>query len=225
MALGAGSVTPWQMMRGYAVFANGGYRIEPYLVQEIRDDAGNVLARVDPPVAGETAERAIDERNAYLMDSIMKDVVRRGTATKAMVLKRSDLAGKTGTTNDYLDAWFCGYQPTLVTVAWIGFDKPRNLGSGETGGHAALPMWISYMRKALDGVPETFPKAPEGLIRVQPAGATTEEMIYKENLPDVPVDAPAEATPSTPADEAPTAAPPPAAAPAPAAPGLPPSTG
>ena len=225
MALGAGSVTPWQMMRGYAVFANGGYRIEPYLVQEIRDDAGNVLARVDPPVAGETAERAIDERNAYLMDSIMKDVVRRGTATKAMVLKRSDLAGKTGTTNDYLDAWFCGYQPTLVTVAWIGFDKPRNLGSGETGGHAALPMWINYMRKALDGVPETFPKAPEGLIRVQPAGATTEEMIYKENLPDVPVDAPAEATPSTPADEAPTAAPPPAAAPAPAAPGLPPSTG
>ena len=218
MALGAGSVTPWQMLRGYSVFANGGYRIEPYLVQEIRDDAGNVLARVDPPVAGETAERAIDERNAYLMDSIMKDVVRRGTATKAMVLKRNDLAGKTGTTNDYLDAWFCGYQPTLVTVAWIGFDKPRNLGSGETGGHAALPMWINYMRKALDGVPESFPKAPEGLIRVQPAGSTTEEMIYKENLPEVPVDAPAEATPSTPADEAP----PPAA---PAAPALPPSTG
>jgi penicillin-binding protein 1A len=176
---------PWQMMRGYAVFANGGYRIEPYLVQEIRDDAGNVLARVDPPVAGETAERAIDERNAYLMDSIMKDVVRRGTATKAMVLKRGDLAGKTGTTNEYLDAWFCGYQPTLVTVAWIGFDQPRKLGSGETGGHAALPMWINYMRKALDGVPETFPKAPEGLIRVQPAGAT-EEMIYKENLPGAP---------------------------------------
>jgi penicillin-binding protein 1A len=225
MALGAGSVTPWQMLRGYSVFANGGYRIEPYLVQEIRDDAGNVLARVDPPVAGETAERAIDERNAYLMDSIMKDVVRRGTATKAMVLKRNDLAGKTGTTNDYLDAWFCGYQPTLVTVAWIGFDKPRNLGSGETGGHAALPMWINYMRKALDGVPETFPKAPEGLIRVQPAGATTEEMIYKENLPDVPAEAPAEAKPSTPADEAPPPAPAPAAAPAPVAPGLPPSTG
>ena len=225
MALGAGSVTPWQMLRGYSVFANGGYRIEPYLVQEIRDDAGNVLARVDPPVAGETAERAIDERNAYLMDSIMKDVVRRGTATKAMVLKRSDLAGKTGTTNDYLDAWFCGYQPTLVTVAWIGFDKPRNLGSGETGGHAALPMWINYMRKALEGVPESFPKAPEGLIRVQPAGSTTEEMIYKENLPDVPAEAPAEAKPSTPADEAPPPAPAPAAAPAPVAPGLPPSTG
>lgn len=225
MALGAGSVTPWQMLRGYSVFANGGYRIEPYLVQEIRDDAGNVLARVDPPVAGETAERAIDERNAYLMDSIMKDVVRRGTATKAMVLKRNDLAGKTGTTNDYLDAWFCGYQPTLVTVAWIGFDKPRNLGSGETGGHAALPMWINYMRKALEGVPESFPKAPEGLIRIQPAGSATEEMIYKENLPDVPAEAPAEAKPSTPADEAPPPAPAPAAAPAPVAPGLPPSTG
>ena len=225
MALGAGSVTPWQMLRGYSVFANGGYRIEPYLVQEIRDDAGNVLARVDPPVAGETAERAIDERNAYLMDSIMKDVVRRGTATKAMVLKRNDLAGKTGTTNDYVDAWFCGYQPTLVTVAWIGFDKPRNLGSGETGGHAALPMWINYMRKALEGVPESFPKAPEGLIRIQPAGSATEEMIYKENLPDVPAEAPAEAKPSTPADEAPPPAPAPAAAPAPVAPGLPPSTG
>ena len=103
-------------------------------------------------------------------------------------------------------------------------DKPRNLGSGETGGHAALPMWINYMRKALEGVPESFPKAPEGLIRIQPAGATTEEMIYKENLPAVPVDAPVEATPSTPADEAPSAAP--AAAPETApAPALPPSTG
>ena len=140
-------------------------------------------------------------------------------------LKRNDLAGKTGTTNDYLDAWFCGYQPTLVTVAWIGFDKPRNLGSGETGGHAALPMWINYMRKALEGVPESFPKAPEGLIRIQPAGSATEEMIYKENLPDVPAEAPAEAKPSTPADEAPPPAPAPAAAPAPVAPGLPPSTG
>ena len=97
MALGAGSVTPWQMLRGYSVFANGGYRVEPYLVKEIRDEAGNVLARVDPPVAGETAERTIDERNAYLMDSMLKDVVRRGTAAKALVLKRGDLAGKTGT--------------------------------------------------------------------------------------------------------------------------------
>ncbi|NML26437.1 penicillin-binding protein 1A [Zoogloea dura] len=201
MALGAGSVTPWQMLRGYSVFANGGYRVEPYLVKEIRDEAGNVLARVDPPVAGETAERAIDERNAYLMDSVMKDVVRRGTATKALVLKRGDLAGKTGTTNEYVDAWFCGYQPTVAAVAWIGFDQPRKLGSGETGGAAALPMWINYMRKALEGVPETYPTPPGGLIRIQPAGGGNDEMIYQENLPAAPPEAPPEPA-SAPSEEA-----------------------
>ncbi|WP_374476414.1 penicillin-binding protein 1A [Zoogloea sp.] len=204
MALGAGSVTPWQMLRGYSVFANGGYRVEPFLVKEIRDEAGNVLARVDPPIAGETAERVIDERNAYLMDSIMKDVVRRGTATKALVLKRGDLAGKTGTTNEYVDAWFCGYQPTVAAVAWIGFDQPRKLGNGETGGAAALPMWINYMRKALDGVPETYPQAPKGLIRIQPAGSPNEEMIYQENLPAAPPEAPPEPA-GTPTEEAPAA--------------------
>ncbi len=204
MALGAGSVTPWQMLRGYAVFANGGYRVEPYLVKEMRDEAGNVLARVDPPIAGETAERAIDERNAYLMDSIMKDVVRRGTAAKALVLKRGDLAGKTGTTNEYVDAWFCGYQPTVVAVAWIGFDQPHKLGNGETGGTAALPMWINYMRKALDGVPETYPTAPAGLVRIKPSGSPAEEMIYQENLPTAPPEAPNEPS-SPPAEEAPAA--------------------
>lgn len=202
MALGAGSVTPWQMLRGYSVFANGGYRVEPYLVKEIQDETGKVLARVDPPVAGETAERTIDERNAYLMDSMLKDVVRRGTAAKALVLKRGDLAGKTGTTNEYVDAWFCGYQPTVVAVAWIGFDQPRKLGSGETGGAAALPMWINYMRKALDGTPESYPTPPDGLIRIQPEGSATEELIYKENLPAAPVEAPQEPT-SPPAEEAP----------------------
>ncbi|MBS0347776.1 MAG: penicillin-binding protein 1A [Proteobacteria bacterium] len=202
MALGAGSVTPWQMLRGYSAFANGGYRVEPYLVKEIQDETGKVLARVDPPVAGETAERAIDERNAYLMDSMLKDVVRRGTAAKALVLKRGDLAGKTGTTNEYVDAWFCGYQPTVVAVAWIGFDQPRKLGSGETGGTAALPMWINYMRKALDGVPESYPTPPDGLIRIQPEGSATEELIYKENLPAAPTETPQEPT-SPPAEEAP----------------------
>ena len=191
------------MLRAYAVFANGGYRVEPYLVKEIRDESGAILARVDPPVAGETAERAIDARNAYLMDSMMKDVVRRGTATRALTLKRGDLAGKTGTTNDYIDAWFCGYQPTVVAVSWIGFDQPRKLGSGETGGAAALPMWIGYMRRALEGVPESYPPAPDGLIRVQPGGGGTEELIYKENLPAVPTEAPVEAPHEGPADEAP----------------------
>ena len=152
----------------------------------------------------------------------MKDVVRRGTATKALALKRGDLAGKTGTTNEYVDAWFCGYQPTVVAVAWIGFDQPKKLGSGETGGAAALPMWITYMRKALDGVPETYPTAPPGLIRVQPTGATTEEMIYQENLPAVPPEVPNEPANTTPADETPAPAPtPPAAAAPPAAPAIP----
>lgn len=145
----------------------------------------------------------------------MKDVVRRGTAGKAMVLKRGDLAGKTGTTNEYVDAWFCGYQPTVVAVAWIGFDQPHKLGNGETGGTAALPMWINYMRKALDGVPESYPTAPAGLIRIQPAGSPAEEMIYQENLPTVPPEAPNQPT-SAPAEEA---------TPAPATPAIPPSTG
>ena len=156
----------------------------------------------------------IDPRNAFLMDSMLRDVTIYGTAARASAtLKRRDLAGKTGTTNEHVDAWFCGYQPTVVAVAWIGFDQPRKLGSGETGGAAALPMWINYMRKALDGVPETYPTAPAGLIRVQPTGSTTEEMIYKENLPAAPPDVPHEPANSPPADEAPA----PAAAPQPTA--------
>ena len=193
MALGAGSVTPWQQLAGYAVFANGGYRIQPYIVKQILDDKGNVLAEAQPATAGDESLRAIDPRNAYLMDSMMHDVVRRGTATRAMQLKRGDLAGKTGTTNDFIDAWFCGYQPTLVGIAWIGFDQPKKLGNGETGGSAALPIWIGYMEKALKSVPESFMAAPEGLVTIKiPAegavetGGTTTELIYKESLPPPP---------------------------------------
>jgi len=190
MALGAGSVTPWQQLAGYAVFANGGYRIQPYIVKQILDDKGNVLAEAQPVAAGDESLRVIDPRNAFLMDSMMHDVVRRGTATRALQLKRGDLAGKTGTTNDFVDAWFCGYQPTLVGVAWIGFDQPKKLGNGETGGSAALPIWIGYMDKALKNVPETFMPTPPGLITVTiPAGGAGEaigkgsELIYKESLP------------------------------------------
>ncbi|MBK6631224.1 MAG: penicillin-binding protein 1A [Betaproteobacteria bacterium] len=193
MALGAGSVTPWQQLAGYAVFANGGYRIQPYIVKQILDDKGNVLAEAQPATAGDESLRAIDPRNAYLMDSMMHDVVRRGTATRAMQLKRGDLAGKTGTTNDFIDAWFCGYQPTLVGIAWIGFDQPKKLGNGETGGSAALPIWIGYMEKALKSVPESFMAAPEGLVTIKiPAegavetGGTATELIYKESLPPPP---------------------------------------
>jgi penicillin-binding protein 1A len=193
MALGAGAVTPWQQLAAYSIFANGGYRITPYIVRQIVDDKGTVLAAMQPALAGDEALRAIDARNAWLMDSMMHDVVRRGTATRAAaVLKRSDLAGKTGTTNDYIDAWFCGYQPTVVGVAWIGFDQPRRMGNGETGGAAALPIWIGFMEHALKGVPESWQETPEGLVTIvahDPSGKTTRELIYKEHLPAPPVDA------------------------------------
>ncbi len=187
LALGAGSVTPWQQLGGYAVFANGGYRIEPYIVRQILDEKGTVLAATQPSIAGDEALRVIDARNAWLMDSMMHDVVRRGTATRAAaVLKRRDLAGKTGTTNDYIDAWFCGYQPTVVGVAWIGFDQPRRMGNGETGGTAALPIWIGFMEQALKGVPESWMEAPSGLVSITangPDGKAVNEFVYKEHLP------------------------------------------
>jgi penicillin-binding protein 1A len=193
MALGAGSVTPWQQLTGYAVFANGGYKVEPYIVKQILDDRGNVLAAAQPSVAGDESLRAIDGRNAWLMDSMMHDVVRRGTATKAaQALKRSDLAGKTGTTNDYVDAWFCGYQPTVVGIAWIGFDQPKRLGNGETGGAAALPIWIGYMEKALAGIPESYMDQPEGLTQItahDPGGkGAGKEFVYRETIPEPPAE-------------------------------------
>ena len=186
LALGAGAVTPWQQLAAYSVFANGGYQITPYLVRQIIDDQGRVLAETTPVIAGDETLRVIDQRNAWLMDSMMHDVVRRGTATKALVLKRSDLAGKTGTTNDYIDAWFCGYQPSLVGIAWIGFDQPKRLGDGETGGSAALPIWIGFMEKALAGIPESFQDTPAGLTQISvadPSGKQLRDFIYSEQLP------------------------------------------
>ncbi|MDD2743892.1 MAG: penicillin-binding protein 1A [Rhodocyclaceae bacterium] len=165
MALGAGSVTPWQMVTAYSVFANGGYKINPYVVREIRDDKDQILAQSAPIPAGDDSIRAIDPRNAFMMDSMLRDVTIYGTAARASVaLKRHDLAGKTGTTNEYMDAWFCGYQMTAVGCAWLGFDQPKTLGAKETGGSAALPIWIGYMSRALQKVPVQTPTPPEGLI-------------------------------------------------------------
>lgn len=199
MALGAGSVTPWQQLGAYSIFANGGYRVQPFIVRKIQDADGKTLAEFKPTVAGE--ERVIEARNAYIMDSMMHDVVRRGTATRAYrALKRGDMAGKTGTTNDYIDAWFCGYQPTVVGIAWIGFDQPKRMGSGETGGTAALPIWIGYMEKALKGVPESYMDMPEGLTAItaeDPNGKPQKELIYKEQLPAEEWSSPAEAAPIT----------------------------
>jgi penicillin-binding protein 1A len=178
MALGAGSVTPWQMVGAYAVFANGGYRVNPYIISRITDDSGKVLAQAKPVKAGDETIRVIDARNAFIMNSMMNDVTRFGTAARAgATLKRADLAGKTGTTNDHVDAWFAGYQSSLVGIAWIGFDQPRKMGGQETGGVAALPIWISYMQRTLKGVPETTPRPPEGLIN---AGG---EWYYSEFAP------------------------------------------
>jgi len=177
LALGAGAVTPLQMAGAYAVFANGGYKVSPYLITKITDANGKTLSQVKPDKAGDEANRVIDVRNAFIMDSMLQDVVKGGTAVKAMSLKRTDLAGKTGTTNDSFDAWFAGYQPKIVGIAWIGFDQPRNLGNRETGGGLALPIWISYMQKALKDVPMAERAIPDGVITVNG------EYFYAENPP------------------------------------------
>ena len=204
LALGAGSTTPLQMAGAYAVFANGGYRIKPYFISKITDDKGGILFTASPESAVEVesnqsgmkqAERVIDPRNAFIMSSLMRDVVRYGTAARAMSLGRNDLAGKTGTTNDHFDAWFAGFSPGLVAISWIGFDNPSDLGNNETGGQAALPIWMSYMAKALKGVKEMPFEPPAGIAAVSLAGELTKdgkpalEFVYAEsqgNLNDGP---------------------------------------
>jgi penicillin-binding protein 1A len=178
LALGAGATTPLQMAGAYSVFANGGYRISPYLISKVTDADGKVLSEARPDRAGVDANRVIDERNAWLMDSMLKDVARYGTAAKAQqVLKRPDIAGKTGTTNDSIDAWFAGYQPHLVGIAWIGYDQPRNLGNKETGGGLALPIWIGFMQKALKSEPVVERPVPPGLVQYG------DEFYYAESPP------------------------------------------
>lgn len=177
LALGAGAVTPLQMAGAYAVFANGGYKVNPYLISKITDSEGKVIAQAKPDTAADEANRVIDERNAFLMDSMLRDVVRFGTATKALSLKRPDIAGKTGTTNDSIDAWFAGYQAKIVGVAWMGYDQPRNLGNRETGGGLALPIWISYMQRALRDIPITERPVPNGIIQAEG------DYFYVENPP------------------------------------------
>ena len=167
MALGAGSVTPLQMATGYGVFANGGYRVQPMLVARVTDARGRLLSEARPQALGES-QRTIDARNAYVMTSLLQEVTRSGTAARAQgTLKRSDIYGKTGTTNDSMDAWFAGYHPTVVAVVWIGYDNPRKLGDRETGGGLSLPVWIDFMQHALKGVPvQDAGQPPEGLVQV-----------------------------------------------------------
>jgi penicillin-binding protein 1A len=211
LALGSGAATPLKMAQVYAVFANGGFRVEPYLIERIETPDGGVVFQATPPTAcplcddGENgvpnpAPRVLTPKTHFLMNSMLQDVVRYGTATKALELGRSDLAGKTGTTNEQRDAWFDGYAPAgipikkerpraeqvgppnpageieelpdhrstgLVAVSWLGFDTPKPLGEGETGGHTALPMWMYYMQEALKEVPEATFLMPDGLVETR----------------------------------------------------------
>jgi penicillin-binding protein 1A len=189
LALGSASVTPLQMARAYSVLANGGYLVEPYFIRSIYDAAGDVVFMADAPVVCTDCPMMLDEittgmpkkvnlapqvlspQNVWLMTSMMRDVIQRGTGVKARVLGRTDLAGKTGTTNDQMDGWFSGFNHALVATAWVGFDKLEPLGRGETGGRSALPMWIDYMRVALRGIKEISQQPPEGLVtvRIDPA--------------------------------------------------------
>ncbi len=224
LALGSGAVTPLELARGYAVLANGGYRVEPWLVEKVLDGRNEVVYRADPLVVCERCEdgpggegapgavpaaalapagehppgggedgppveprsparpsperrdpetgrliapRVVPARDVWILDSILRDVITRGTGRRATALGRKDLAGKTGTTNDQRDAWFSGFVPRLVTTTWIGFDQLAPLGRRETGAKAALPIWLKYMRVALQGIPEEIPPRPEGLVTVR----------------------------------------------------------
>jgi penicillin-binding protein 1A len=179
------------MARAYAVFANGGYLVQPYFIHKIVDDRGNPLALAEPRRAGDDALRVIDPRNAFIVDNMMQDVTRYGTAARAARLGRGDLAGKTGSTNEFVDAWFAGYQPSLVGVAWVGFDQPKTLGRNQTGGVVALPIWLEYMDRTLRTVPETFRTVPPGVVSL-PTGPypslpgeskLVPEFFYREAVP------------------------------------------
>jgi penicillin-binding protein 1A len=177
MALGAGSVTPLQMATAYSVLANGGLRFDPFLVRKLSDGRGRVLNEWQPPAPDESL-RVLDARNAFLMTDLLREVTRSGTARAAQAtLKRPDIAGKTGTTNDAVDAWFAGYQRRIVAIAWVGYDSPRKLGDRESGGGLSLPIWLDFMRYALKNVPVDQPVAPDGLVRLQG------EWYFEENTP------------------------------------------
>ena len=166
LALGTGAVTPLQMAGAYAVFANGGYQVQPYLIAKIEDADGKVIQQTVPPATHTEEQRVLDARNAFVTDSMLRDVARYGTgaaATKA--LNRNDIAGKTGTTSDAVDGWFSGYGGNVVAVAWMGYDDPRSLGGREFGATLALPIWIDYMKVALAKRPQSERTEPEGLVR------------------------------------------------------------
>ncbi|KNH04126.1 Multimodular transpeptidase-transglycosylase [Candidatus Burkholderia brachyanthoides] len=177
LALGAGLVTPLQLSSAYSEFANDGYRINPYLIAEVDDARGAVISRADPLTAAKNAPQTLEPRNAYIMNSLLHTVATQGTGSGTNVLKRNDLQGKTGTTNDAKDGWFAGYQKQLVAVAWIGYDQPKTLGSREFGAQLALPIWVQYMTQALRGIPQQEMDKPDGITTV------SGEMFYADRTP------------------------------------------
>jgi penicillin-binding protein 1A len=196
MALGAGSVTPMQMVSAYSVFANGGHRVNPMLITRVTDSKGRVLAETQAPPIDESM-RVIDARNAFVMSQLMGEVTRAGTAAQVyQTFKRPDLYGKTGTTNDSMDAWFAGYQPRLAAVVWIGYDNPRKLGDRETGGGLSLPVWIEYMTHALHKLPVQELVVPEGVTQrgsdwiydEYGAGAGVSAVGLEDKMPHTPSD-------------------------------------
>ena len=217
MALGSATLTPLQVAEAYAVFANGGYRVRGYLVDRVLDAGGNEVQRAEPAhvpsveSSGPVAERVLSEPTAFIMRDMLVDVIQRGTATKAKALGRADIAGKTGTTNDQMDAWFSGFNSEIVATTWVGFDELRSLGSREVGGVAALPMWMYFMEEVLKGTPEAGPQRPAGIVtaRINPrtglvisAGAPTDgslvEFFKEDELPGIePEDAATGGTPGS----------------------------
>jgi penicillin-binding protein 1A len=163
LALGAGQTTPLQLAAAYSVFANGGYTINPYLIADVTDARGKLLSQAQPLIAAQNAPRAIDERNSFVMTSLLQSVAQGGTGARTNVLRRTDLAGKTGTTNDAFDGWFAGFQHNLTTVVWMGYDQPKSLGTKEFGAQLALPIWVEYMGSALKGVPMYATPVPDGI--------------------------------------------------------------
>ena len=208
LSLGSAPVSPLKVARGFSVIANGGHLIEPYIIQRIEDDNGNILYQHQPKVVcyqpcndlpeDQLATRTLDERVAFIMYDMLGDVVRYGTARKALALKRKDLGGKTGTTNDQIDAWFSGFNRQLATTVWVGNDDPKPMGSKETGSQSALPIWIDYMKTALVNIPESLPPQPNDIVQIRISkktgkpvvGSNTEntmlEMFLSENAPSIP---------------------------------------
>ena len=176
LALGAGAITPLQLVAGYSSIANGGFFVKPYFIDRILDYSGNLVRRYEPLIAGNEDYRIIDARHAYILHNMLSDVVDSGTARKAKVLERPDLAGKTGTTNDAVDAWFAGYQPAISAVTWFGYDNPKSLGEKQTGSGIALPIWIDFMKEILKSQPIVFKPEPPGIIRINDGLFTSESL-------------------------------------------------